>query len=562
MKKIKLSYLLLVLVIAISSCTKLNEEPFSDLTSDIYYQDKNSVIAAVTRPYEHGHWCGWDGDRWILSELTADQFVWTQKGKHGYDGGDWIRMHGHAWTPDDGHVNGGWVGPYQGISQCNILINDMSKLDYPKLGLTEADKAQHVSELRTLRAWFYLFLIDYFREVPIVEQPQEIVGQSTPQEVFAYIEKELKESLAGLPQNGKVGRWDQGGAAALLVRLYLNAEKWIGTPKYTECAQVAQDIINGKYGTYTIDPDYRGPFRSGINGYRSPENIFEFPHAKNYYEFGWIYNAMMHYQARYSLDNDWGGWNGVHLTPSRDLDGNLYNYKLGMPYESYSNDDKRKQPFKTTAAGGEYEGFFLIGQQYAFDYDKGYGFDSTTKINGTEEYNGKPLFYVDQVGRFSEKPNGRWSEGSHVSTGEENSGVRLLKFPWLPMSQNLFQFNSATEIRLAEIYYSLAECKYREGNKAEAARLLDVVRKRNFPEDKWAANSYEQHLERLTDDEFVKELGREFIGERHRRTDLVRWNRFGEEWWDKPKDSKDRSVFPIPARALNSNPLLKQNGYE
>ncbi len=562
MNKLKFLYTLILVGLMAPACTKLEEEAFNVLPSEIYYQDKNSIIAALVRPYEHGHWCGWDGDRWLLSELTADQLVWAQKGKHGYDGGDWVRLHGHSWNPDDGHINGAWVGPYQGIAQCNIIMKDMKALDYPKFGLTEADKAQHISELRTLRAWFYLFLIDYFREVPIIENPQEVKPQSSSAEVFAFIEKELKEALPGLPKNGKVGRWDQGGAAALLVRLYLNAEKWTGTAKFTETAQWAQDIIDGKYGAYSIDQDYRGPFRSGVKGYRSPENIFEFPHAKNLYEFGWIYNATMHYQARYSLDNDWGGWNGIHLTPSRDLEGNLYNDKLGMPYERYSNDDKRKQPFRTTAKGGEYEGFFLIGQQYEFNKADGFGFDSTKKVNGTEEYNGKPLFYVDQIGRFSEKPGGRWAEGSHVTTGEENSGVRLSKFPWLPMSQELFQFNNATEIRLAEIYYALAESKYRAGDKATAAELMDVVRKRNFPEDKWTANSFAQNLHKLTDDEFVIELGREFIGERHRRTDLVRWNRFGEAWWDKPKDTKDRSVFPIPARQLNANPLLKQNGYE
>jgi hypothetical protein len=562
MKKIKILYVLSIIGLVSPSCTKLDEEPFNDLTSNIYYQDKNSVIATVTRPYEHGHWCGWDGDRWHMSELTADQFVWAQKGKHGFDGGNWVRMHGHSWTPDEGVVYGGWSGPYQGIAQINIILADLEKLDFPKLGLTETDKTNYIGELRVLRGWFYIFLLDYYRKVPIITKYEEIKGASTAAELFTFIETELKEALPGLPKNGKVGRWDQAGAAALLVRLYLNAGKWIDTDKFAECATWAQEIIDGKYGTYNIDPDYKGPFRSGVNGYHSPENIFEFPHKKNVYEFGFIYNSMMHYQQRYSLDNDWGGWNGISLSPSRDLDGNVYNYKLGVPYESYSNDDKRKQPFATTAKGGQYEGFFLVGQQYAFNSAKGFGFDSTVKVNGTEEYNGRPLSFVDQVGRFSEKPGGRWSEGSHVTTGEENSGVRLLKFPWLPMSENLFQFNSAPEIRLAEIYYALAECKYRSGAKAEAAKLMDVVRKRNFADNKWAANSFESNLARLTDDEFVKDLGREFIGERHRRADLVRWDRFGLEWWDKAADTKDRSVFPIPARALNSNPLLTPNGYE
>jgi hypothetical protein len=130
------------------------------------------------------------------------------------------------------------------------------------------------------------------------------------------------------------------------------------------------------------------------------------------------------------------------------------------------------------------------------------------------------------------------------------------------MSENLFQANSVPEIRLAEVYYALAEVRYRAGDKATAAQLLDAVRKRNFPDEIWPANSYVNNLSKLTDTEFINELGREFLGERRRRTDLVRWNRFGDEWWDKPKDATDRSVFPIPVRQLNANPLLKQNGFE
>ena len=543
------------------SCTDLTEEMYSDLPADGYYTDKNAVIAALVRPYEHGHWCGWDGDRWLLQELTADNFVWTQKGRHGYDDGNWIRLHGHEWDAQQGQIYGGWIGPYQGIMQCVVIGKDIEALDYTKFGLTDADKQQHLAELRTLKSWFYLFLIDFFREVPIAEVPGEMVAQSTPQEVFAFIEKELKESLPNLPKNGKLGRWDQAGAASLLMRLYLNAEKWTGTAKWTECATIAQEIIDGKYGQYTIDPDYKGPFRSGVNGYRSPENIFEFPHKLDVYNFGWMYNAFQHYQSRYALDNDWGGWNGIHLTPSRDLEGNLLPYDLGKPYEKYANGDKRKQTFRTTSAQGDYEGFFHIGQLYEYNKARGYGYDSSKPIMGTEEWNGKPLVFVDQVGRFSEKPGGRWSEGSKVETGEENSGVRFLKFPWLSRTNGHFQQNSAPEVRLAEAYYSLAECKYRAGDKAGAAVLMDAVRKRNFSDANWPAQSYVANPSKLTDKEFIDDLSREFLGERHRRTDLVRWGVFGNAWWDKEQDATDKTVFPIPQRALDANPLIKPNGY-
>lgn len=314
------------------SCTNLDEEIFSQIATENYYQDKNSIEAAFVRPFEHGHWCGWDGDRWILQELTADQFVWTQKGKHGYDGGQWIRAHGHTWTDEEGIINGGWVGPYQGIGQCTTYISDFESLDFTKFGLTEADKSNYIAQLRTLRSWYYLFLIDFYRSVPIPLDTKTKVGQSTPQEVFSYIEKELKESIPSLPKVALPGRFGQAGAAALLARLYLNAKVWIDTDRFADAKKVAQDIIDGVYGNYSIDPDYRGPFSDGLTSRRSPENIWVFPHKRNVYEFGWMYNAMMHYQARYSLGNTWGGWNGIHLTPSRDLQGSIYSYKLGKPY--------------------------------------------------------------------------------------------------------------------------------------------------------------------------------------------------------------------------------------
>lgn len=562
MKNIK--YLLMTLSMGatlLSSCTDLTEEPFDLLTKDNYFQDRNSVEAAVLRPYEHGHWCGWDGDRWLLQELTADHFVWTQKGKHGWDEGMWVRLHNHNWDYLQGQVNGAWVGPYQGIAQINNLLIDFQTLDFAALGISDADKANFTGELRALRVWYYTWLIDFFRHVVITEDITTVKGQSTPEEVFAYMEKEIKEILPGLSQTPKTGHFNQASAAAMLVRMYLNAEKWIGKPMYNECAVVAQDIINGTYGSYAIDPDYRGPFHRSLVGSMSTESLFEWPHKRNVYELGWMYSAFHHYKSNSILNTDgWNGYNGIHLAPSRDLEGNAYDYKLGKPFEKFADVDYRKQNYEVINKEGDTKGFFLVGLQYEFDKEKGYGYDMDKPVSGSEEWTGKPLAFVDQVGRFSEKPNGRWNEGSHVTTGEENSGVRLVKFGPLSHTHGLFMSNSVIEVRLAEIYYSLAECKYRAGDKAGAAKLLDDVRVRNYPPVEWPKYSYVQNLAKLTDQEFIDEWGREFLGEHRRRTDLIRWGRFADAWWDKAVDKtdKDYEVFPIPSRILNSNPLIKQ----
>nr|WP_321522838.1 RagB/SusD family nutrient uptake outer membrane protein [uncultured Macellibacteroides sp.] len=561
MKKINFLYLFLLLGILMPSCTDLTEEPFDVLTSDNYFTDKNSVEAAVLRPYEHGHWCAWDGDRWMLQELTADHFVWTQKGKHGWDEGQWVRLHRHNWDYLQNQINGSWVGPYQGISQINNVLIAFDNLDFGAIGLSDAEKANYSGELRALRVWYYTWLIDFFRHVPINEDITTVNPQSTPQEVFAYMEKELKEAIPGLKKEAIPGHFSQGSAAALLVRMYLNAKVWTGVDRSADCMAVAQDIIDGKYGTFSLDTDYRGPFRSSVLKKLSPENLFEWPHARNLYELGWMYSAFHHYKSNSILDTDgWNGYNGISLTPSRDLDGNIYNYNLGKPFEKYADADYRKRNYEVVDNTGNYEGFFLVGPQFEFDRKKGFGYDLSKPVSGSEEWSGKPLSFVDQVGRFSEKPNGRWSEGSGVTTGEENSGVRLMKFGPFSHTLGLFMNNSVAEIRLAEIYYSLAECKYKAGDKVGAAKLLDAVRKRNFPSAAWTAQSYEANLAKLTDQEFIDEWGREFLGEHRRRTDLIRWGRFGDAWWDKEQDKtdKDYEVFPIPSRIVNSNPMIKQ----
>ena len=112
------------------------------------------------------------------------------------------------------------------------------------------------------------------------------------------------------------------------------------------------------------------------------------------------------------------------------------------------------------------------------------------------------------------------------------------------------------EMRLTEIVYSLAECKVRLGDKASAATLLNSVRIRNFTAADWPSLAYTP--DQITEQELVDEWGREFLGERRRRTDLIRFNMFTQgTWWDKQPTPANKKYFPIPNKALNTNPLLK-----
>ena len=222
----------------LASCTDLTENIYSELTKDNYYIDPQSVESAVVRCYEHSDNVTWRGDIWKLQELTADHFVWTQKGRHGYDDGMWIRLHEHKWNYIQSQINGAWVASYQCISQINTVMRDMNTLDFSSIGISDEDKAAYFGELRVLRAWYYMFLLDFFRQVPIATEQQgaeEIVAQSPAEDVYNFIESEIKEVLPALPKEKRLGRWTQGPAAGLLVRLYLNSEVWIGKDRYADC---------------------------------------------------------------------------------------------------------------------------------------------------------------------------------------------------------------------------------------------------------------------------------------------------------------------------------------
>jgi hypothetical protein len=175
-----------------------------------------------------------------------------------------------------------------------------------------------------------------------------------------------------------------------------------------------------------------------------------------------------------------------------------------------------------------------------------------------------PLFFRDQVGMFLDAKPGTIiaDKESDINHADHNSGWFMAKYPYYP-SDDPHKISSAwAEIRLAEIYYSLAECKYRAGDKAAAAVLLNDVRVRNYPPG--SPSLYNPDGSQLNDQEMIDEWGREFLAEGRRRTDLIRWGVFNSgTWWDKQPDPDNHTeIFPIGQNVLNSSPQLKQNpGY-
>ena len=146
---------------------------------------------------------------------------------------------------------------------------------------------------------------------------------------------------------------------------------------------------------------------------------------------------------------------------------------------------------------------------------------------------------------------------------EENSCVRLVKFSPRPNQDEMKRkFDpDVPVIRLAEIYYTLAECKMRAGDKEGAADLINTVRKRYFEDGNDPDPVTSANLDKYR---MLDEWQLEFLGEGRRRTDLVRWDAYvTESWWDhQATNNKNLNRFPIHYSIIGANNLIKQNpGY-
>jgi hypothetical protein len=109
-------------------------------------------------------------------------------------------------------------------------------------------------------------------------------------------------------------------------------------------------------------------------------------------------------------------------------------------------------------------------------------------------------------------------------------------------------------VRLGEIYLIRAEARARmSGNWADAEPDVNVLR---------ARAGIEAYNGTLTANEFLAERGREMFQEAIRRTDLIRFGKYTEAWWEKPVSEPYRELFPIPRSAISGDSGLTQNpGY-
>ncbi|HEY0304231.1 MAG TPA: RagB/SusD family nutrient uptake outer membrane protein, partial [Longimicrobiales bacterium] len=279
-----------VLSLGVTACTDTTVEPKSTITEANVFNDPSSYRAFLAKVYAGLAVTGQQGPAgradiqgidegfsqylrilWKAQELPTDEAVigWGDVGLP--------ELNTQMWASSNSFVNAAYYRIFFQIGMANQFLRETTDEKLAARGTSDALKATiqtYRAEARFLRALSYWHGIDLFGGIPLVTDEDPLSStppdQATRTEIFDYIVAELNAIKSQLPQGaGTYGRATRGAAAMLLAKLYLNSAVYTGTPRYTEAATAAQEVINAGY---TLDTNWRRIFSANNN--TSPEIIF------------------------------------------------------------------------------------------------------------------------------------------------------------------------------------------------------------------------------------------------------------------------------------------------
>jgi hypothetical protein len=510
-KNIKWMFAGLTLLAVVPSCTDLDEEVYDQLSGDILFQNEENVIYAFGGAYTNlydliGHKYN------VGSDCGTDLLVVPQRGGDWEDGGEWHRYHWLTWTPSEGYISRSYDLNYKGIVLVNKLI--------ATLELVETDAAKvAIAELRGLRAYYYLNLIDQFGNVVINDKfpvTDEFPKNSPRDSVYMFIENELLEAMPLLAkENGGnyYGRITYYAGQILLAKLYLNAQVYTGIPQW-EKAEAAIDSIMA--GPFALETNISDNFIEDASN--SKEHIFGVPFDQIKAQALEIHLFTLHYAMVSVFGITESGWNGLSAQES------LYNLLA-----QDANDDR------------------LNGLLYGPMYDKDGNPVQDASFEKFDPLNPKKPKDPDGI-NLNHTPFINMLQPNCL----RQSGARIKKFNFVE-GTGRYMGNDVPIYRYADVLLMKAEVRLRQGDASGALTYVNEVRTRA------GAAPFAE----VTFDNLLDERARELFAEGFRRSDLIRFGKYLDARWEKPDVSPDYvTIWPIPADEIGLNANLVQNpGY-
>jgi starch-binding outer membrane protein, SusD/RagB family len=544
MKKILIALLAIVLIA--SACSKLDVTPESQYTLGNFPKTPLDYTALIGPIYTQLA-SKYAIDYFRMQELTTDEAIIPGRDGNYDDGGQYRQNHHHWYTPDHQNVKDVWAWGFGAINTCNRVLSNISN---SSMAETDPARVSSTAEVKAMRALFYFFMLDLYGNVPIVDTfPVNDLPATKPRaEVFAFIEKELKAVVGKLPvkdPNNPIPTYAHPTKAmvyALLAKMYLNAEVYLGpgNSKYNETVAMCDSVIASK--KYSLDPSYASVFAPD-NGPAISETIFAIP-----------YDPLL-------LDGNQFTRHGfmAYMYPVYGVPNNL-SISMSTTPEFY---DRFNLP------GDERNNTWMIGKQ---TYKDGTPFTiKITKKDLDASYSGPA---GDTIWQLEITKTIKMTGKKPFDVGNDYKarcmGVRSIKYYPDRATTALTRMsgNDMPIFRLADIYLMKAEAIVRGATTTtvnselqDAATLMNKVRVR----------AKAPIVTTVTLDDLLDERARELYWENWRRNDLIRFDKYEKEYpipgdvktqgYDQNYMAPDvrRRIFPIPITEIKLNGKLEQN---
>lgn len=408
----------------LDSCSKsfLDVDPKGTALEDNYYKNAGEAFNGLVAAYDplgaevastYSNKVG------VLNAASDDCYA---GGGSSSDQPTWVAWDNFTLDPSLGIQGDLWSHGFTGVYRANVLLSKLGGVP-----MDAALKARFTAEAKFLRAYFYFDLVRYFKNVPLFTAPVSPadmfnVPQAEPKDVWAQIEKDLKEAIIDLPlsvpvsENGRVTRL---AATALLgkVILYQNDDT-----RMQEAADLFE-VVNTS-PNYQLLSDFGQIFRP--DNKFNKESIFEIVHTAKGIA-GW---------------GSWPNFEGnvyVQMCGPRAYSGTIY--KVGWGFNPITPDLINVLKDDPRFAHTTYNVDEMIIAHTASSYEK--GFQNTG-------------YFVKKYAPLIEFYN------------TAGAGDPVLNYP-----------DDYIEIRLADSYLMEAEALVRGGGDASKAQhYLDAVRNR------------------------------------------------------------------------------------
>jgi len=273
----------MAVVLACNDKQFLTERPFDFIGPSNFYNNAGDALAAINGVY--ADFINSTGDNYygrnfvMLVEHPTE--MWTSR----------LSATNERMQPDvfaipvsHSYVQSIWASAYDAINRANSVLDHV-----PAINMDTALRSRIIAEAKFLRATHYFNLVRMWGGVPLkLHETQGLdslaIPRNTAQEVYAQIEQDLKDAIAVLPSakaytSSDVGRASKGAAKTLLAKMYLQragtgvsaaaATDWQNALTYAR--QVQSD------GDYSLVADYKTlfDFYGGTVNERNSEVIFD-----------------------------------------------------------------------------------------------------------------------------------------------------------------------------------------------------------------------------------------------------------------------------------------------